>query len=94
MASWECIDDGLSHAQPSDCLYGQGLCSSGRGGLWYIVGLRGLWLWFRCGVPREDVVFDWMDVFPRPVVSLSLGLNVVVCGIEDLPMMVPGMSEH
>ena len=39
--------------------------------------LGGLWLWFGCGVPGEDVLLDWADVFPSPAGSLALGLNVI-----------------
>ena len=63
--------------QPNNSLYRLGLCSSGVGGLWYTAGLRGLWFQFRYGVPGEDVLLDWTDVFPTPAVSLALDLNSV-----------------
>ena len=58
-------------------MYGLGLYCSGRKGLWYAAGLRGLWLWFWCWVPGEDALLDWIDVFPSSALSLALGLNAI-----------------
>ena len=67
----------FSHKWSGDSLYGLGLCSSQKGGLWYVAGVRGLWFWVSCGVPHEDVWLDWMDVFPKSVASLALGFDVI-----------------
>ena len=67
----------LSYLWSGESLNWLRLCFSGRGGLWYVTGIRGLWLWFRCGVLGEDVLLDWVDVFPSLVVSLALGFDVV-----------------
>ena len=36
-----------------------------------------MWLQFGYRVPGEYILLDGVDMFPGPVVSLALGLNVV-----------------
>ena len=54
-----------------------GVCSSGQDRLWYAAGLWGLWIQVRCGISGEDILLDWLDVFPGPVVFFALNLNVL-----------------
>ena len=68
---------GLSCLQSGDSLNGLGMCSSGRGRLWYAAGFGGWWLQFWQRVFGEYVLLNLSDVFPSPVVSVALGLDVV-----------------
>ena len=68
---------GLGHVGSGDIWYGMRLCSSGRYGLWYAAGLRGLLCpGLSVGFLGKMSCWNLANVLPSSLIFSALGINV------------------